>query len=1412
MSFQLQKRLKTVLGSQPKEAEGSGSAQCPQCHGRGVIEVDDWAAPGYKRMNTCPQCDGSGVISSPKKSSKTAEKSARDVEVGDVIEGKTVSKVDKTTTPGVVYVYFGDHDPPADMTLNHGDPVKTASLTVEATTPPTGKEFIDLCRDVLANGVYGDNRELKGVDAFTASAVTQVYDALSPENKAKMETLPTSRLVDIVWKLVNKSGSKTASKMTDAIVAMRTKIEGLSPEQRKGLEDGMAVDFQEHFQYQEQQARAHAMGKISTEDAQVIYNALGEVGSSSNGGWAADTDLATKVVVTQAIGQLLGMTLGKRSALEDHIAKRMASKIRTIAEAAADIPEDPAIDNASKEERDAYFDYVVKMQDGSSADFARVKDFSTWKLQEWDLPKTQPVPPQPYPKREVAAKTAGNPHPTGSPAWFRWEHGEDPDRATYGPKPGGTPEFRRLFPEGVPLDESKWTDEQREYWRTHKTISRKTASDEGEPPTLYPDSDCRLVYEGEDEAGDVYLCTTHNNYTLGDQVPCEEGSFGKESSKTAMNTTCVDCGNPGTNRRDSTYLSSWGEKPEWRCEFPDKCRRRQARQQRQQEKQSSKTTADFNKQCEFPGCTKRASWQSLVDSPEGLPRALQVRGVDSWLGVCACDEHATRWGMTGVSSNYIGPSNKRSSRKTAASDEQYRDALEDLWDTDPSKGVFNGFPYLGYIGNSQRNYLTDEWAFAGARELGWTPQQFVEWACSKEGRWSLDAAPHSAADMLEQMKRADADVKAGELRLGSKQAVDEREQAGQAESTLPEVEPEDEQAKQTMFPWEIDTQGRGAADVAGVPTPGRGVGDYPQPKQSAVNVGGYNCRYCGNPIEKREDPVGYGRTWADADGYGDDRDFQCGVNPRGTHVPDVNEETGNALAAHTGSLLAVSYEHVAVKPRVNGDQCANCGSKNLCTWTNDGVTICEDCGTNHRISAGDPFFYGNGHGTKMPDRMKQASDTQPDLPPHMDEEFLPLEPAWVNEAEGEDAADVASVPTPGGEAGYPQPKRSDLQHPQPVKAFHVSCEQCGLNEWYDEGRPAIATHQSHPHVAVKLTYEAVKTADQKTGGVNDTATCADCGGELRRRVSYPDGWTHVKFNPRCPTRDDPDLIGAENVQKKGAKTAERYVVESHIDATDMDNPGRLYYVVDSKTGDAVSGGFPDRSDADQEAAGWNEPGDDRPFGEEQPIVDAYESRYDDYYEGAKTAEFIGKPRSKFSEDDRRWQEQHMRNEHGIFSGLDPGRDLTPFHDHQHKVEEQQGRATHSHVASKTQSFIATVQANLNKQAMPNPADLGVKVGDIFSASWGYDQTNVDFYEVVRLTGASVVVRKIASRDVGGGAAAQWSGKAVPVPGQYTGEEMTKRIITGYQGRPSFKVTSYSWASLWDGEPEYYSTYASKKEK
>ena len=53
------------------------------------------------------------------------------------------------------------------------------------------------------------------------------------------------------------------------------------------------------------------------------------------------------------------------------------------------------------------------------------------------------------------------------------------------------------------------------------------------------------------------------------------------------------------------------------------------------------------------------------------------------------------------------------------------------------------------------------------------------------------------------------------------------------------------------------------------------------------------------------------------------------------------------------------------------------------------------------------------------------------------------------------------------------------------------------------------------------------------------------------------------------------------------------------------------------------------------------------------------------------------------------------------------------------------------------------KAERAKAAKVKTNKFGVKVGDFFSASWGYEQTNADFFQVVELVGASSVrVREV----------------------------------------------------------------------
>jgi len=68
----------------------------------------------------------------------------------------------------------------------------------------------------------------------------------------------------------------------------------------------------------------------------------------------------------------------------------------------------------------------------------------------------------------------------------------------------------------------------------------------------------------------------------------------------------------------------------------------------------------------------------------------------------------------------------------------------------------------------------------------------------------------------------------------------------------------------------------------------------------------------------------------------------------------------------------------------------------------------------------------------------------------------------------------------------------------------------------------------------------------------------------------------------------------------------------------------------------------------------------------------------------------------------------------------------------------------------------------------------LKVGDLMYDSWGYDQTNVDFYQVTKVKGASVWLRPIAGESVDG-SQGNMSDNVKPVKDRFIGEEFRKVI-------------------------------------
>lgn len=102
------------------------------------------------------------------------------------------------------------------------------------------------------------------------------------------------------------------------------------------------------------------------------------------------------------------------------------------------------------------------------------------------------------------------------------------------------------------------------------------------------------------------------------------------------------------------------------------------------------------------------------------------------------------------------------------------------------------------------------------------------------------------------------------------------------------------------------------------------------------------------------------------------------------------------------------------------------------------------------------------------------------------------------------------------------------------------------------------------------------------------------------------------------------------------------------------------------------------------------------------------------------------------------------------------------------------------------------------------------VGDVLVSSWGWEQTNIDYYQVIELVGkASVQLQQIAKQvthERGD------CGQCVPLLNNFIGEVFTKKVTDGER----VTLTSYSSARRKDYimaggikafKPDYWSSYA-----
>ena len=102
------------------------------------------------------------------------------------------------------------------------------------------------------------------------------------------------------------------------------------------------------------------------------------------------------------------------------------------------------------------------------------------------------------------------------------------------------------------------------------------------------------------------------------------------------------------------------------------------------------------------------------------------------------------------------------------------------------------------------------------------------------------------------------------------------------------------------------------------------------------------------------------------------------------------------------------------------------------------------------------------------------------------------------------------------------------------------------------------------------------------------------------------------------------------------------------------------------------------------------------------------------------------------------------------------------------------------------------------------AQHSLKVGDILYASWGYDQTNIDWFKVDKLIGKSKVTLVPLGSKFAGETPEGYDNRVLPAEqvnrNAFIADGSKNYMVNGSNN--SVTLSSYAWARPWDGQPLY----------
>lgn len=118
-----------------------------------------------------------------------------------------------------------------------------------------------------------------------------------------------------------------------------------------------------------------------------------------------------------------------------------------------------------------------------------------------------------------------------------------------------------------------------------------------------------------------------------------------------------------------------------------------------------------------------------------------------------------------------------------------------------------------------------------------------------------------------------------------------------------------------------------------------------------------------------------------------------------------------------------------------------------------------------------------------------------------------------------------------------------------------------------------------------------------------------------------------------------------------------------------------------------------------------------------------------------------------------------------------GKQAKPLTHFTYRDEGRRAKAVESIFVTRRSTLAAKAERDAKRKAFVH----AYKVGDVFRTCWGYDQTNVEYFEIVEVLGKFVMLRELAqARDESG-----WHrGTCTPLPGSYIGEPIRRLAQDG----------------------------------